>query len=159
MSSWHDSQQSANLETSLPWWSRSSRALKQLSNRSESIINGIFTCKLIYGITVWGSVWNLQNYDQEKKKIHFSRLFGLRSTTTRSNSDQESNRIDFDLSLARGSFFFQSSRIWNLLPQNIKLSRNVETFKKATKTWTRMNITQKLDYSIYMKYPLIEINK
>ena len=175
--------------------------------RFRSLLNGIFTSKLIYGITVWGALWNLQgSYDEEKRnsisttkedmrrlqalqnsamriltkkpydtptvsllqassqlsvhqlvayhsvvqvfkiketqqpKYHYTRLFCPRPIATRSAQNQDL-RIDFKLSLTRGSFFFQSSRVWNSLPQNLKYSSSLETFKKATKKWTKMNIS------------------
>ena len=183
---------------------------KHVSNqkRFRSLLNGIFTSKLIYGITVWGSLWNLQgNYDLENRKsisttkedmrrlqtlqnsalriltrkpydtptvsllqassqlsvhqlvayhsavqvykiketqqpkYHYTRLFNSRPSTSTRTAQNQDIRIDFHLSLSRGSFFFQSSRVWNSIPQHLKYSTNLETFKKETKTWTKMNIT------------------
>ena len=42
-------------------------------------------------------------------------------------------RIDFELSLARSSFFYRASRIWNSLYMDIKTAKSVTTFKKLTK--------------------------
>ena len=50
-------------------------------------------------------------------------------------------RVDFGLSLARTSFFYQASRLWNLLPPNLKMNPIYDTFKKETKLWVKYNIS------------------
>ena len=178
--------------------------------RFKLILNGLFTSKLIYGITVWGAVWGipgdmdvekrrsisttkedmrklqvLQNkalrlylrkpYDtptsdllllsnqlsvhqlvayhsavqvfkireSQKPSYHFERLFARSQSSRYSSSSTEANRIDYEMSLARNSFFFQASRIWNSLPQPVQLSRNVNTFKSSCKTWVKRNIAMR----------------
>ena len=72
---------------------------------------------------------------------HHERLFGScqHSVHTRGETNIQA-RVDFDLSLARTSFFFQASRLWNLIPANLKLNPSLETFKKKTRCWVRSNI-------------------
>ena len=174
-------------------------------------MNGIYTSKQIYGLTVFGGLWGLPGtmMEQEKRssitnkedmrkmqvlqnpvmrimsrgrydtptstllestnqlsihqlvayhsanqiyniqrnqfpKYHYNRLFGAMGQggdmETRSRMNIES-RVDFRTSLARGSFFYQGSRVWNALPATIKTSRNIESFKKHTRAWTKTNIS------------------
>ena len=176
--------------------------LKKLSKnlplaRLKLIYDGLFNSKLVYGITVWGRVWQipgsldedlasrtsssitkedvrkmqvLQNkclrlvtdsdyrtptsillqktnslsvhqlmahlsltqvYGIHKSKLppyHYKRLFGT------------AQRIEFNLSQARSNFFYQSSRLWTALPEDIKASRDKCAFKKSCKKWVRSNI-------------------
>ena len=82
-------------------------------------------------------------FTTQQPTYHYNRLFGdLTSTRTRSNTNHES-RIDFKLSLARTSFFYQSSRIWSQLPYSIKTAKSLETFKRAMKNWVKQNISIK----------------
>ena len=77
-------------------------------------------------------------------KYHYNRLFyedhekqDLANTRA---SDINMKRIDFDLSLARGSFFYQGSRMWTLLPPNIRNSPNLRKFKSNCKKWIQNNV-------------------
>ena len=78
---------------------------------------------------------------------HFNRLFGRNSTdphpNTRTANDFSTKRIDFKLSMARSSFFYQSSRLWAALPDQVKSARNKAVFKKKCKEWVKMNVLVK----------------
>ena len=50
-------------------------------------------------------------------------------------------RINFKLSLSRGTFFYRASKIFNALPKDVKESRSVPIFKKALKKWIKHNIS------------------
>ena len=73
---------------------------------------------------------------------HFKRLFKKDDvhTGTRSNDEYRINRVDFNLSLGRTSFFYQSSRLWSSLPPDIKASRSKPLFRKRCKSWVKKNI-------------------
>ena len=83
-------------------------------------------------------------YQEKKPQYHYNRLFGsnqhdpIRRAGTRLTS-----RVDFNLSLARTSFFFQASRLWNLLPLSLKLEPTYESFKKRTRFWVKNMIAVK----------------
>ena len=81
--------------------------------------------------------------ESQKPSYHFERLFARSQSSRYSSSSTEANRIDYEISLARNSFFFQASRIWNSLPQPVQLSRNVNTFKSSCKTWVKRNIAMR----------------
>ena len=83
-------------------------------------------------------------YTTQQPTYHYNRLFGHNHSTvkTRANTNQEC-RVDFTLSLARTSFFHQSSRIWSELPISIKTAKSLETFKRAMKNWIKMRISIK----------------
>ena len=172
----------------------------------SQIVAGMFTSKLMYGMNLWGALWdipgNLDNSTRtsmnkvdmkrlqvlqnrtlrletnmnhrtptqellirtgklsvhqmiayttavqvynvsrnKEPKYHYNRLFtGVEDFQTRGGAEK---RVDFSLSLGRGSFFYQGSRIWGILPGNVKDSRNVAIFKKLCKTWIKANIKVK----------------
>ena len=179
--------------------------------RLKLVMEGIFSSKMIYGMTVWGRVWHIPgDLDEESRTCptmtkedlrklqvlqnkclrlitnsdyktptstllqktnslsvhqriahlslsqvytifqtknpvyHYSRLFARTPTNihpgTRSTNDYSPNRIDFNLSLARSSFFYQSSRLWAAIPDQIKSSRNKSIFKNKCKTWVKTNV-------------------
>ena len=75
---------------------------------------------------------------------HCQRLYDFSGQPkTRSITSSSAKRTDFELSLARTSFFYQSSRLWAALPQQVKNSRNKFEFKRRCKTWVKMNIAVK----------------
>ena len=78
---------------------------------------------------------------------HYSRLFGKDSTdthpNTRTTNDCSTKRIEFKLSMARSSLFYQSSRLWAALPDQVKSSRSKSVFKKKCKDWVKLNVTVK----------------
>lgn len=172
----------------------------------SQIVAGMFTSKLMYGMNLWGALWdipgNLDNSTRtsmnkvdmkrlqvlqnktmrletnlnhrtptqellirtgklsvhqmiayttavqvynvsrnKEPKYHYNRLFtGVEDFQTRGGAEK---RVDFSLSLGRGSFFYQGSQIWGTLPGNVKDSRNVAIFKKLCKTWIKANIKVK----------------
>ena len=68
---------------------------------------------------------------------HYDRLF------TRDNvreSRVEVNMINFNLGLAKGSFFYQGPRIWGRLPSHVRNSANLVSFKTGCRKWIRDNI-------------------
>ena len=83
-------------------------------------------------------------YRDKKPQYHYNRLFGsnLHDTITRGGT-RMTTRVDFNLSLARTSFFFQASRLWNLLPPSLKLLPTHETFKKRMRFWVKNMIAVK----------------
>ena len=182
------------------------RLRKYLNERQfKMILTGMFTSKLLYGITTWGGIWGLSSMDEHTRNkmaitkedmrklqviqnkalrllkwmpretpvstllsankelsvhqlvayhtgvqmykvsttrqptYHYARLFENQepNINTRTN---DGKRVEFKLSLARTSFFYQSSRIWSELPYPIKTARSLETFKRAMKIWVKTNI-------------------
>ena len=81
-----------------------------------------------------------QVFNIQKTKLpsyHFSRLFTDEETGIRPN------RIEYKSSLARSHFFYQSSRLWDALPDNIASSDTKQNFKKMCKKWIKSNIMEK----------------
>ena len=176
----------------------------------KMILNGLFTSKLIYGITVYGGVWGLpgiyneepinaisitkedmrklqvlQNSalrillnrpretpstsllkDAKQLSVHQLVAFHTASQTYKIHKNQEpayhyerlfnapvnqetrsvtniQTRVDFDLSLARKSFFYQAAHIWNALPAHMKTARSNDNFKRSLKAWVMMHISVK----------------
>ena len=89
-------------------------------------------------------VYNVQK--NQAPKYHVDRLFPHGQPQdpqeTRSTTNMDT-RIEFSKTIGRGSFFYQSSRLWSALPLSIKMARNVHTFKKQSKLWIKNNIDVK----------------
>ena len=83
----------------------------------------------------------------EKPEYHYNRLFtklddrdeGKVKDSLRSRRD-ESRRVDFRLNIGRSSFFYQASRLWSSIDDDIKKSETKEDFKRKAKIWTMRNI-------------------
>ena len=84
-------------------------------------------------------------YKNQLPAYHYGRLFtgAQNAPGTRSVDDFAVKRVEFGLSLARSHFFYQASRLWTALPDQIKMARNESTFKKKCKTWVQANIIMK----------------
>ena len=88
-------------------------------------------------------VWKIKTTTQPK--YHHERLFGRLvnpEVSTRSIVSQET-RVNFKLSMGRGSFFYFGSNLWNSLPITTRESRTLQGFKRAARTWTLENIPMK----------------
>ena len=74
-------------------------------------------------------------------EYHYERLFGncYQSVNIRSLDFNQKN-VNFDLTLSRGSFFYQGSKLWTALPRELKMITKPEVFKKKCKEWVRLNI-------------------
>ena len=72
---------------------------------------------------------------------HTNRLVELEENLRTRNSGVK--RIDFDLSLARSSFFYQSSKLWSTIPSEIRNLKTITNFKKHFKNWVRNHIAIK----------------
>ena len=97
----------------------------------------------VHQLTAHLSLAQVYNIHQTKlPTYHYERLFQP-SPPTRSAASLPAKRTEFRLSLARTSFFYQSSRLWTALPQQIKQAANKHQFKKKSKTWVKENIPVK----------------
>ena len=95
----------------------------------------------VHQLTAYHSVNQVHKiYYKQKPSYHYNRLFGQRHDITTRGVASMQARVDFDLSLARTSFFYQSSRLWNQLPMNMKSNSNYDNFKKKTRVWVKSNI-------------------
>ena len=88
-----------------------------------------------------------QMYSIFHKKLpayHCDRLFNrnndIANPGTRTMNMYSVNRIEFNLSLARTHFFYQASRLWTAIPDQVKSSKNKGIFKKRSKAWVKANI-------------------
>ena len=79
--------------------------------------------------------------ETRQPEYHHRRLFGENETAVNvRSSDYPQSRVNFNLSLSRGSFFYQGCRLWSALPGNIKLLRTQASFKKMCKAWIKLNV-------------------
>ena len=53
---------------------------------------------------------------------------------------QAAARVDYKLSISRGSYFYRGSRLYNQLPDSLIHSTKQTVFKKDAKEWVLMNI-------------------
>ena len=91
----------------------------------------------MYTLTQTYKVMNTQ-----QPKYHYTRL--VRETQVGPETRSERDRlVEFDLSVSKGSYFYQSSQLWAALPSRIKHANKVNIFKKQCKNWTRENILVK----------------
>ena len=58
------------------------------------------------------------------------------------NTTNQDIQIGFELTLARSSFFYRASRIWNALELDAKTSTLVNKLKKKAKTWIKNHISE-----------------
>ena len=174
--------------------------------RLRIIFEGVFSSKLMYGMTVWGRIWgipgsmdvdqntrqsptvtkedvrklqvlqnkcmrimtdsdyqtptrtllaktNLLSVHQQMAHLSLCQVFNIQKTKlpsyhySRLFTDEETgirtNRIEYQSSLARSHFFYQSSRLWDALPDVIVSSDTKQNFKKMCKKWVKSNIMEK----------------
>ena len=83
----------------------------------------------------------------KKPTYHYNRLFGnYAGPTTAVPTTQPDtrlarhsiNRIEFRLSLARASFFYQASRLWSALPDELRTIKNKA--KRKSNDWVKSKI-------------------
>ena len=78
----------------------------------------------------------------KKPEYHYERLFGTMNGDARTRSNQL-RRVEFRLNLGRSSYFYQASRLWAVIPEEIKQSPSLGTFKVKIKSWIKENIPLK----------------
>ena len=128
------------LATGLPW----DTSLKTLLKESGQLS--------VQQLTAYHSLLQVYKTQRSKQPAYiFNRLFtnhnedhlqnGPESTlgTSRSQTNKMT-RIDQDLSLARSSFFYRASKLWNDLPLNLRNQVKLASFKSGVKTWIRANV-------------------
>ena len=119
------------LETRLPTGTPTSVLLEKTGNLSVHQLIAYYSMTQVYKIII-----------NKQPHHHYQRLVTEELTDTGTWSCKP-KRVDFKLSLSRGSFFYQASRLWAALPVNIQNSSKVETFKKECRKWTRLKISVK----------------
>ena len=74
-------------------------------------------------------------------EYHYERLFGNCDQMVNIRSlDFNQKNVNFDLTLSRGSFFYQGSKLWTALPRELKMLKKSGNFKKKCKEWVKLNI-------------------
>ena len=89
-------------------------------------------------------VWKIRKSAQPR--YHYERLFGRHENTdieTRSMANNDT-RVDFRLSVGRGSFFYLASNLWNSLSSAVRDIVTYPSFKRAARQWTLENIPMKV---------------
>ena len=98
----------------------------------------------IHQMVAYHSAVQVYNIAKNKEpKYHYNRLFGANENQQQPDTRHDHLQVNFQLSLARGSFFYQSSKIWAALPEATRLSPNLYGFKKECKKWISQNIRVK----------------
>ena len=126
------------LATGLPWDTPVNILLKESGQLS------------VQQLTAYHSLLQVFKTQRSRQPAYFyERLFPNEypvqtgSTTTLGTSRSQTNqiiRIDQKLSLARSSFFYRASKLWNNLPLNLRKQVNLSAFKNGAKNWIRTNI-------------------
>ena len=81
-----------------------------------------------------------------QKVLHTGKPKPLRdklSVGTVSTRQENTIRIDANLTLSRGAFFYRAGMLFNKLPQELRLNMDPGTFKVRVKNWIKMNIEAK----------------
>ena len=76
----------------------------------------------------------------QKPKYHANRIKNDKNRDTRANTENL-KQINFMKSLGKSSFFHQATRIWNLVPINIKSLSKIGPLKKQLKKWVSEHIS------------------
>ena len=72
---------------------------------------------------------------------HHQRLF--RKSEENYPMRNKDNRVNYNLSLGRSHFFHQASTVYALLPNRIKNTTKIATFKTECKKWVSQNVPVK----------------
>ena len=102
----------------------------------------------VHQLVVYHTATQIFKIQNTKQPIyHYNRLFLNNENDVNQNNtrfqDININRVDFDLSLARSSFFYQGPQVWSSLPNNIRMANSLPSFKIMCKQWIRQNIAIK----------------
>ena len=98
----------------------------------------------VHQLTAQLTLAQVFNINQTKlPAYHYERLFPTFKPSTRSAASVPVQRAEFKLSQARSSFFYQASRLWTALPQQIRQPTDKYQFKKKSKLWVKQNIPVK----------------
>ena len=132
------------------------RKLQVLQNKSLRLISGlgyevatkslVKSCNSlsVHQLVVYHTACQIYKIRGSKyPKYHFNRLFSKMNLNSR-YSRNEISRVEFELSLARSSFFYQAPQVWTSLPNYVKAAKNLSSFKKTCKKWIRNNVTVKV---------------
>ena len=120
------------LQTGLPWDTPVSALLQKSGQLS------------VQQLTAYHSLLQVYKTRRSRQPAYFyAKLFPdgdlLGPRTTRSQTNQNI-RIDLDLSLARPSFFYRASRLWNNLPIDLRNQASLAAYKKGVKLWIRDHV-------------------
>ena len=118
------------LQTRMPYGTPTSNLLAKANQLSVHQLIAYYSMTKVYKII------------SSKQPHHYKRLVtdDIVGPGTRSLQDYI---IEFKLYIGRGRFFYRASRLWAALPDNVKRSNKVETFKRACRKWTTENILVK----------------
>ena len=88
--------------------------------------------------------WKIKKSAQPR--YHFERLFGRHLYQDRETRSVASNdpRVNFRLSVGRGSFFYFATNLWNSIPTQARETATYPRFKAAARQWTLYNIPMKI---------------
>ena len=80
--------------------------------------------------------------ETQQPQYHYSRLV-VEDMGGPARRSRKEVKIEFNLSLSRGSFFYQASRLWAALPAQLKQANKITGFKNLCKKWIKENILVK----------------
>ena len=74
----------------------------------------------------------------KQPSYHYLRL--VSANDARETRNKSATRIEYNLSISRCSFFFRASRLYDLLPLDLRRITSLTKFKRSVKKWTRQHI-------------------
>ena len=123
------------LATGLPWDTSVSTLLKQsgqLSVQQQAAYHSI--------LQMYKTISTKEPHYLYSRLVPSHEGDNMRQTVKTRSTTLENIRIESDLSVARTSFFYRASKLWNSLPLHTKKTKYLGSFKSQVKGWIRTNI-------------------
>ena len=136
------------------------RKLQVLQNKSLRLISGLgyeastklllTSCNAlsVHQLVVYHTACQTYKIKQSKyPTYHYERLFrnpSFKDSLNTRYTKNEIKRIDFKLSVARSSYFYQAPQVWSSLPKYVKSAKTIDAFKKKCKKWVIKNVSIKV---------------
>ena len=117
-----------------------SSALRRLLNRPIETPTTSFKQLSVHQLAFHTASQTYKIHKNQEPAYHYERLFNAPVNQETRSVNNIQTRVDFDLSLARKSFFYQAAHIWNALPAHMKTARTIDNFERSLKAWVMMHI-------------------
>lgn len=116
------------LESRMEYNTPTATLLKKTNSLSVHQMVAMYTMTQMYSVV-----------RSQQPKYHYNRLVTTQPIGPETRSEIYKS-VEFDLSISRGSFFYQSSRLWAALPPGIRNASKKNVFKKMCRRWIIQNI-------------------
>ena len=129
-------------------------------NRFKMIVSGIWTSKLLYGISVWGSVWGIPGRPEEKSinmtKADMRKLQVLQNSTLRLILKERYDKPTVELLSESKSLSVNQLVAFNMLSQVFKVKESQLPVYHHNRLFGHLNRDQNVTRSISISYKLCQ---